>query len=191
MLFTKQPTGPIGSVVQTGQPMRPWMIGMGCPDENGRVTKLELPGNELSGSIPQELGNLDRLTVLDLTASRTMTRVSMTIGGSRSDDRPGSGSSDGTTEEELNRRMEEARQRFDNRDPVSRVIDQMAEQASDPDNTSIERNYLTGCIPSTLREHLDLEASDLNRYQGGMCISGVLKTTERTTLNLTSPLDTS
>ena len=31
----------------------------------------------------------------------------------------------------------------------------------------------------------------LNRYQGGMCISGVLKTTERTTLNLTSPLDPS
>ena len=31
----------------------------------------------------------------------------------------------------------------------------------------------------------------LNRYQGGMCISGVLKMTERTTLNLISPLDPS
>ena len=34
-------------------------------------------------------------------------------------------------------------------------------------------------------------AAILNRYQGGMCISGVLKTTERTTLNLISPLDPS
>ena len=37
----------------------------------------------------------------------------------------------------------------------------------------------------------DLLKFNLNRYQGGMCISGVLKTTERTTLNLTSPLDPS
>ena len=29
---------------------------------------------------------------------------------------------------------------------------------------------------------------DLNQYQGGMCISGVLKTAERTTRHLISPL---
>ena len=96
------------------------------------------------------------MVVLDLTASRTMTRVSITVGGSQSDDGPGSGLSDDPTDEEIDRLMEETRQRHDGRDPVSRAIDQIAEQASDPDNTSIERNHLTGCIPSTLREQLDL-----------------------------------
>ena len=35
-------------------------------DANGRVVKLELPENEMSGQIPPELGNLTNLTYIDL-----------------------------------------------------------------------------------------------------------------------------
>ena len=130
-------------------------------DEDGRATKLELPGNELSGAVPLELGKLDRLQVLDLTASRTMTRVSITIGGQSSKDGPASGRSDDPTDRDIERLIEKSRQRQDTRDPISRAIDQMAEQASDPENTRVERNYLSGCIPTSLREQLDIDASDL------------------------------
>ena len=137
-------------------------------DEDGRVTELKLPANEMSGTIPAELGNLDRLRVLDLTASRTMTRVSITIGSQRSDDGPSSGLSDNPTKEEMDQLIEQMGQRQDTRDPISKVIDQIAEQASEPENQRVERNYLSGCIPSTLREQLDLEASDL----GGLPFCG-------------------
>ena len=39
-------------------------------DGNGRVTELGLPGNELSGEIPPELGNLANLTKLWLTENQ-------------------------------------------------------------------------------------------------------------------------
>ena len=46
--------------------------------------------------------------------------------------------------------------------------------------------------PSTKTTCMDLATTDpatiLNQYQGGMCISGVLKTAERTTRHLISPL---
>ena len=131
-------------------------------DEEGRVTELELPANELSGAIPPELGNLDRLSVLDLTASRTMTTVSIKIGARQSDDCNNWSAEDfaRATEEERDRCIEQMSGR-DNRDPISRAIEQMAEQASDPENTRVDRNFLSGCIPNSLREQLDLEASDL------------------------------
>ncbi len=130
-------------------------------DEKGRVNELELPANELSGSIPPELGNLDRLSVLDLTASRTMTTVSIRIGGRQSDDCRNWSIEDmqRASEEELDRCMDQIMNQ--SRDPISRAIEQMAEQASVPENTKVERNYLSGCIPNRLREQLDLEASDL------------------------------
>ena len=143
----------------TDAPLEDW-YGVST-DEDGRVTKLELPGNELSGAVPLELGKLDRLQVLDLTASRTMTRVSITIGGQSSKDGPASGRSDDPTDRDIERLIEQSRQRQDTRDPISRAIDQMAEQASDPENTRVERNYLSGCIPTSLREQLDIHASDL------------------------------
>ena len=39
-------------------------------DSNGTVTKLELPGNNLSGALPDDLGSLIGLTVLDLSGNR-------------------------------------------------------------------------------------------------------------------------
>ena len=39
-------------------------------DSNGAVTKLELPGNNLSGALPDDLGSLTGLTVLDLSGNR-------------------------------------------------------------------------------------------------------------------------
>ena len=137
-------------------------------DEDGRVTKLELPANDLSGSIPPELGNLDRLKVLDLAASRTMTRVSIRIGNGQSEGGPARGLADDPTDEDIDRLLEQAERSFDNRDPISRAIDQIAEQAADPENAVVERNYLSGCIPSNLMEQLDLEASDL----GGLPFCG-------------------
>ena len=50
-----------------------WLTGDGSDwfgitlDENGRVTEINLDYNQLSGSIPAELGNLPNLQVLDLT----------------------------------------------------------------------------------------------------------------------------
>ena len=156
---TNGPTWLRNSNWLTDAPLKDW-YGVST-DEEGRVTKLELPGNELSGAVPLELGKLDRLQVLDLTASRTMTRVSITIGGQSSKDGPASGRSDDPTDRDIERLIEKSRQRQDTRDPIGRAIDQVAEQASDPENTRVERNYLSGCIPTSLREQLDIDASDL------------------------------
>ena len=126
-------------------------------DENGRVTELRLAGNELSGSVPPELGRLEKLRVLDLTATKTLTEVTISFGSKKSDDNL---SSD-PTKQDINQLMKELEQRRDNRDPISKAIDQIAEQASDPSNTRVVRNHLSGCIPGGLRKQLDLNASDL------------------------------
>ena len=48
----------------TDQPMGDW-YGVGT-DYTGRVTSLSLEGNQLTGAIPGQLGNLSNLTLLDL-----------------------------------------------------------------------------------------------------------------------------
>ena len=115
----------------TDTPLQDW-YGV-TTDEDGRVTGLELPANELSGLTPPELGNLDRLRKLDLTAEQTMTTLSGSVSFSFGNDSPSFSS-----------QLEKAGQ-------------QLAESAE----TTTRRNHLSGCIPATLREQLDLDASDL------------------------------
>ena len=49
-------------------------------DAYGRVTELDLYGNELSGSIPSELGNLANLTVLGLTFNQLSGEIPSELG---------------------------------------------------------------------------------------------------------------
>ena len=102
-------------------------------NDDGRVIKLDLGANELSGQIPPELGNLDKLAVLDLAAERTVTTLSGKVGIRIGGDSPSFSS-----------QLEEAGR-------------QLARSAE----TSIRRNYLSGCIASSLEDRLDLEQSDL------------------------------
>ena len=99
-------------------------------DADGRVTKLNLAANELSGEIPPELGNLDKLEVLDLTASRTEISMKVQVQGT------GFG------------------------DIFNQAVDQVAGQAADPGNRTVRRNNLSGCLPSSFRDQLDIESSD-------------------------------
>ena len=48
----------------SSRPLRDW-YGV-ITDANGRVTRLDLGSNELVGTVPPELGNLDNLVVLNL-----------------------------------------------------------------------------------------------------------------------------
>ncbi len=102
-------------------------------NENGRVTGLDLGANELFGGIPPELGNLDKLVVLDLTAQQTVTTFSGKVGIKIGGDSPSFGS-----------QVEEAARK-------------LAESAE----TTVRRNHLSGCIPINLRAQLDLNISDL------------------------------
>ena len=55
----------------------PWnWLGIAC-DDGGSVTNIDLPGNELKGSIPQEIGTFSKLTHLNeripfISPSRTL-----------------------------------------------------------------------------------------------------------------------
>ena len=52
----------------TTEPLDDW-FGV-VADSNGNVTELELPGNNLSGTLPASLGSLTSLTTLDLSDNR-------------------------------------------------------------------------------------------------------------------------
>ena len=100
-------------------------------DDDGRVIGLDLAANELDGGIPPELGNLDRLKVLDLTGSRTEVKLEI----------KGQGSGLGNL--------------------IDQVVGQAADQLDDPANRTVRRNHLSGCIPVSLHAQLDLESSNL------------------------------
>ena len=49
-------------------------------DDNGRVTQLDLYGNELTGEIPAELGNLANLEQLDLFGNQLSGEIPPELG---------------------------------------------------------------------------------------------------------------
>ena len=102
-------------------------------NENGRVTGLDLSANELFGGIPPELGNLDKLVVLDLTTQQTVTTFSGKVGIKIGGDSPSFGSQ----------------------------VEDAARKLAESAETTVRRNHLSGCIPINLRTQLDLNISDL------------------------------
>ena len=115
----------------TDAPLEDW-YGVST-DEDGRVTELKLPANELSGTVPPELEKLDRLQELDLTAERTVTTLSGRVGITFGGDSPS----------------------------FSSQVEQAGKQLAESAESTIRRNDLSGCIPTSFREQLDLNASDL------------------------------
>ena len=113
----------------TDVPMDEW-AGV-TTDDDGRIIGLDLAANELDGQLPPELGNLDRLEILLLTESRTMTNITISLAG---------------------KSLGEI---------ADRAIEDVARESANPRNQTVERNYLSGCIPSILETQLNMERSDL------------------------------
>ncbi len=61
----------------TAAPVSSWF---GVRVSNGRVTNLDLPSNNLVGSIPTSIGNITQLTYLDMQQSKLLGNIPTTIG---------------------------------------------------------------------------------------------------------------
>ena len=121
-------------------------------DGEGRVTRLELPGNELSGTIPPELGELDQLQVLDLTASKVVTQVQVSSPKSL----------DNMSIAEVKALSEGERDLLiDQEMNMTSGLERTIQGLSDPKNIRTSHNRLGGCIPAKLKQQLDMEASNL------------------------------
>ena len=58
-----------------------WWTGVICLSEPGFVAQLDLSDNQLTGTIPLELGNLISLTLLNLSSNQLTGEIPATLGG--------------------------------------------------------------------------------------------------------------
>ena len=132
-------------------------------DASGNVTKLELPGNNLSGSLPATLGSLTSLTTLDLSDNRLSGAIpDFTSVTSLAALDLGDNQLSGTIPEELGSLtgLQDLSLR-DNR--LTGAIPEELGNLTGLDALYLDNNRLTGEIPAKLG---DLNQLDVTRFAG-------------------------
>ena len=144
----------------SGASIREW-YGV-TTDDNGRVTWLWLYGNQLSGEIPPELGNLANLEDLYLSANELSGEIPSELGNLAnleslflSDNRLS-----GEIPSELSS-LSNLNQLRLNHNELSGEIPPELGQLSNLESLVLSDNELRGCLPSSLQDRLIMEFSDL------------------------------
>ena len=109
---------------------------------DGRVTRLELANNELSGEIPPELGSLSKLERLHLNVNELSGEIPAELGSLSNLEVLGL---------------------FDNQ--LSGEIPPELGSLSNLTVLTLNDNELSGCVPSSLSGRLNMEYSDLDDFQ--------------------------
>ena len=134
----------------SGAPLNKW-YGVTTDDE-GWVTELDITGNQLTGSIPETLGQLNNLKFLRLTGNQLTGPIPETLG-----------------------QLNNLRSLFLSFNQLTGPIPETLGQLNNLVNLHLSFNQLTGSIPETLGQLNNLESLYLSRNELTGCIPSALQ----------------